>query len=196
MDWPAYYGVQSGRTARSVLRDTLRRRGEAPGTAIDLGCGEGTETRHLLREGWQVLAVDAEPGAEALVRQGLSPEELRRLTFRQARFEDLAELPAVDLLYAGFALPFCEPDAFPGLWAGIRTALKPGAWFAGELFGPHDDWAGRAGMNVHDRAQVRSLLSGLEVHSLVEDDRPGQSAMGPKHWHVFHVIARNAPAPD
>lgn len=34
-------------------------------------------------------------------------------------------------------------------------------------------------------------LAGLEIHRMVEDDRPGQSAMGPKHWHVFHLIARN-----
>lgn len=192
MDWPAYYDAQAGRSARSVLVEALRLRGATPpGAAIDLGCGEGTETRHLLRSGWRVLAFDADPGAEDLVRQGLHPAELGRLAFRQARFEDLPGLPPADLVYAGFALPFCDPAAFPGLWAGIRAALKPGAWFAGELFGPHDDWAGRAGMNFHDRAEVELLLAGLEIHSLVEDDRPGQSAMGPKHWHVFHIIARN-----
>ena len=138
-----------------------------------------------------MFAFDADPGAEALVRQGLETADLDRLAFRQARFEDLHELPPADLVYAGFALPFSDPAAFPGLWAGIRATLEPGAWFAGELFGPHDDWAGRAEMNFHDRAEVESLLAGLEIHSLVEDDRPGQSAMGPKHWHVFHIIARN-----
>ncbi|WP_241974796.1 class I SAM-dependent methyltransferase [Cryobacterium mannosilyticum] len=192
MDWPAYYDAQAGRSARSVLVEALRRRGDTPaGAAIDLGCGEGTETRHLLRAGWRVLAFDADPGAKDLVQRGLHPAELGRLAFGQARFEDLPELPPADLVYAGFALPFCDPAAFPGLWADIRAALKPGAWFAGELFGPHDDWAGRAEMNFHDRAEVESLLAGLEIHSLVEDDRPGQSAMGPRHWHVFHIIARN-----
>jgi SAM-dependent methyltransferase len=196
MDWPAYYGAQSDRKVRSVLLETLRLRGESPaGTAIDLGCGEGTETRHLLRNGWRVVAVDAEHGAEALVRHGLAPEELSRLKFRRARFENLIALPVADLVYAGFALPFCDPVAFAGVWAGIRSALQPGAWFGGELFGPHDDWAGRAEMNVHDRAEVEFLLRGMEVHSLVEDDRPGQSAMGAKHWHVFHVIARNPLGP-
>ncbi|WP_241981146.1 class I SAM-dependent methyltransferase [Cryobacterium algoritolerans] len=196
MDWPAYYDAQAGRSVRFVLRETLRLRGETPaGNAIDLGCGEGTETRHLLRAGWRVLAFDADSRAETLVRRGLDATELRRLAFRQARFEDLPVLPPVDLVYAGFALPFCDPAAFPGVWAGIRAALTPGAWFAGEFFGPHDDWAGRAEMNFHDRAEVESLLDGLAVQSLVEDDRPGQSAMGPKHWHVFHVIARNPPAP-
>ena len=46
-------------------------------------------------------------------------------------------------------------------------------------------------MNFHDRVAVDALLRGLTVHSLVEDDRSGQSFTGPKHRHVFHVIAGN-----
>ena len=165
-----------------------------PGTAIDLGCGEGTETRHLLGAGWTVHAFDADPGAEARVRQGLAPAQQARLIFHRARFEELPELPAADLVYAGFSLPFCDPAVFPELWARIRGALRPGAWFAGEFFGPHDGWADRADMNFHDRDQVDMLLAGLRVAAFVEDDRPGQSAFGPRHWHLFHVIA-HTPAP-
>ena len=165
-----------------------------PGTAIDLGCGEGTETRHLLVAGWTVHAFDADPGAEARVRQGLAPAQQARLIFHRARFEELPELPAADLVYAGFSLPFCDPAVFPELWARIRGALRPGAWFAGEFFGPHDGWADRADMNFHDRDQVDMLLAGLRVAAFVEDDRPGQSAFGPRHWHLFHVIA-HTPAP-
>jgi len=191
MDWTGYCDAQAGRTVRSVLAQTLELRGDvAPGTAIDLGCGEGTETRHLLANGWRVLAIDADPAAEARVRSGLGPDQLDRLTFRRARFEDIGELPPADLVCSSFSLPFCDPATFPALWSGIRSALKPGAWFAGELFGPHDSWFGRTDMNFHDRAEVEALLAGLTAHSLVEDDRMGQSAFGPRHWHVFHLIAQ------
>ncbi|MBC7441552.1 MAG: class I SAM-dependent methyltransferase [Ramlibacter sp.] len=191
MDWTEYFDAQTGRAPRSVLLRTLEMRGDtAPGTALDLGCGEGTETRHLLHAGWRVHAFDADPSSEARVRAGLDPAGAERLTFRAARFEDLTALPAADLVYAGFSLPFCDPNLFPGLWTGVLGALKPGAWFAGELYGPHDDWAGRADMNFHDRGQVGALLAGLDVVDVIEDDRPGQSAFGPRHWHVFHVIAR------
>ncbi|MEO6201517.1 MAG: class I SAM-dependent methyltransferase [Cryobacterium sp.] len=190
MDWTGYYNAQTGRRVRSVLLETLELRGDLPpGTAIDIGCGEGTETRYLLANGWRVLAIDADPAAEERVRSGLAREELERLTFRRARFEEIDQLPAADLVYAGFALPFCDPAAFPAMWTGIRSSLRPSAWLAGELFGPHDSWFGRTDMNFHDRAQVRSLLSGLTVHGLVEDDRMGGSAFGPRHWHVFHIIA-------
>jgi SAM-dependent methyltransferase len=191
MDWTGYYDAQAGRAVRSVLLQTLTLRGNtAPGIAIDLGCGEGTETRHLLANGWRVLAFDADPGSEGRVRLGVDPEQLARLTFRTARFEDIDELPPADLVCSSFALPFCDPAAFPALWVCIRAALKAGAWFAGELFGPHDSWSGRTDMNFHDRAELDALLAGLTVHSLVEDDRLGQSAFGPRHWHVFHVIAQ------
>ncbi|TFC46640.1 class I SAM-dependent methyltransferase [Cryobacterium sp. TMT1-21] len=191
MDWTEYFDTQTGRPPRSVLLRTLGLRGDSgPGTAVDLGCGEGTETRHLLAAGWRVHAFDADPGAEARVRGALDRPRAERLTFHSARFEDFPALPAADLVYAGFSLPFCDPKAFPGLWTGIRGALNPGAWFAGEFFGPHDAWAGRADMNFHDREGVDALLAGLDLVDVIEDDRPGQSAFGPRHWHVFHVIAR------
>lgn len=192
MEWNEFFDAQAGRAVRSVLLQTLELRGHAaPGTAIDLGCGEGTDTRHLLANGWRVHAFDADPAAKERVRSGLDAEQLGRLSFSQARFEELAELPPADLVYSGFALPFCTPAAFPALWGSIRSALTPGAWFAGELFGPNDSWADHADMNFHDRVAVDALLRGLTVHSLVEDDRSGQSFTGPKHWHVFHVIAGN-----
>jgi len=192
MDWTGYYDAQAGRAVRSVVLQALASRNDAPpGVAIDIGCGEGTETRHLLANGWCVLAIDADPASEVRVRARLTPEQAARLTFRRARFEDVGVLPAADLVYSTFALPFCEPAAFPTVWSDIRASLKPGAWFAGELFGPHDSWSGRADMNFHDRPEVQALLAGLTVHTLDEDDRTGQSAFGPRHWHVFHIIAHN-----
>ncbi|MFP3381551.1 methyltransferase domain-containing protein, partial [Bacillus sp. SIMBA_069] len=76
-----------------------------PGDAIDLGCGDGVETRHLAEHGWQVLAVDADPGVEQRVLGGLTPEASGRVTVRRASFEQLGELPQADFVYAGFALP-------------------------------------------------------------------------------------------
>ncbi|MDJ0323715.1 methyltransferase domain-containing protein [Cryobacterium sp. PH31-AA6] len=196
MDWTAYYDAQAGRAVRSVLLATLRLRGDAEaGVALDMGSGDGVETRHLLSLGWRVHSYDADPVARERLTTGLDPGALSRLSFSSAQFEELTGLPEADFVYAGFSLPFCAPSAFPGLWDAIRSAVKPGGLFAGELFGPHDSWGSRTDMNFHDREQVAGLLAGLGVLSLVEEDREGQSAFGPRHWHVFHVIARNPPAP-
>lgn len=189
-DWTGYFDAQAGRSVRPLLVHALEARAGAPaGRAIDLGCGEGTETRHLLANGWRVHAFDGDPAAELRVRAGLNPDQLERLRFTQITFEQLDDLPPADLIHSGFALPFCAEVAFPSLWKHVRSALLPGAFLAAELFGPHDEWAGRADMNFHDRGQVDALLAGLTVHSLVEEDRLGASSFGPKHWHVFHLIA-------
>ena len=37
------------------------------------------------------------------------------------------------------------------------------------------------------------LVDGLELLALDEEDQDGDSFLGPKHWHVFDVIARRPP---
>ncbi|MFF1572931.1 class I SAM-dependent methyltransferase [Leifsonia sp. NPDC058292] len=190
-DWSEFYTAQGGRGVRPTFTAGLNAwRGDAPGDAIDLGCGDGVETRHLAERGWSVLAIDSDGDVESRVLAEVGEEGAERATVRRATFETVGALPASDFIYAGFALPFCDPGHFPYLWADIRDALRPGAVFAGELFGPNDEWFGRAGMNFHDRAGVESMLTGLEVLQLVEDDHRGMSFEGPRHWHVFHIVAR------
>ncbi|MDN4615882.1 class I SAM-dependent methyltransferase [Leifsonia sp. F6_8S_P_1B] len=190
-DWSRFYEQQGGRGVRPTFERALALRSDAPpGDAVDLGCGDGVETRALAESGWTVLATDSDAGVEERVLAGLPAEAAARVRVRRTSFEELGPLPETDLVYAGFALPFCEPGHFPYLWADIREALRPGGLVAGELFGPHDDWFGRPRMNFHDRAGVEGMLAGMEVLQLVEDDRRGMSFEGPKHWHVFHVIAR------
>lgn len=189
--WDSFFAVQLGRGIRPVMSRLLELRGdEPPGMAVDLGCGDGTETRFLLASGWRVHAIDGEPGTQERVRSGVPREQSDRLTVEQTSFERLTAIPAADLVYSGFALPFCTAIAFPGLWDLVRASIARGGWFVGQLFGPHDSWSGRSDMNFHDRAQVEALLAGFRVLELTEDDRDGTSAMGPKHWHVFHIIAR------
>lgn len=189
-DWSQFYEKQGGRGVRPTFEAALDAWTSEPGLAIDLGCGDGVETRELAERGWRVLAVDSDPGVDERVKEGLGEEASSRVEARCATFEALGELPHADLVYAGFALPFCDPTRFPYLWADIRDAIEPGGVFAGELFGPDDEWFGRPGMNFHDRSGVEAMLTGLEVLRLVEDDRRGMSFEGPKHWHVFHIVAR------
>jgi hypothetical protein len=45
-------------------------------------------------------------------------------------------------------------------------------------------------MTFHSAKDVRALLLPLEVEKLDEQEYDGASFSGPKHWHVFEVIAR------
>jgi hypothetical protein len=96
-------------------------------------------------------------------------------------------------IYAGFSLPFCLPQAFPGTWARIRQALAPGGIFAGQLFGLRDSWADDPDMTFHARPEVEVLLDGLQILRLEETEHDGHAASGPKHWHTFDILARNHP---
>ncbi|MFF1876071.1 class I SAM-dependent methyltransferase [Kitasatospora herbaricolor] len=190
-DWSDFYTAQSGRGVRPTFTSGLEAwQGDRPGDAIDLGCGDGIETLRLAENGWHVVAIDADPDVEKRVGATVGAELADRVEVRCAAFESLGALPESDFVYAGFALPFCDAGHFPYLWADLRDALRPGAVFAGQLFGPHDEWYGRPGMNFHDRAGVEAMLTGLDVVELAEEDRRGMSFEGPKHWHVFHIVAR------
>ena len=88
-----------------------------------------------------------------------------------------------------------DADAFDRFWNVARDRLRPGGIFVVNFFGPRDSWAGREGMRFIDIDAVRRLVDGLELLALDEEDQDGNSFLGPKHWHVFDVIARQPPGP-
>lgn len=193
--WVRFYQAVQGREPRPLFLAALaafEADGFEPsgGQAIDLGCGDGTETMVLLARGWRVLAVDREPAAIERVLAA-APEPTRpRLQVQQASFEDVF-LPPADFVYAGLSLPFCPPAHFPALWERVVAAVRPGGRFAGHLFGERDSWRTNPDMTFHTKAELQQRLAGFTVESLVEveDDRP--TALGdPKHWHIFEVVAR------
>ena len=88
-----------------------------------------------------VLAIDAQE--EAIRRLRHSDEPLissDRLETQVADFES-ARWPTADLVNASYALPFCPPGSFAGLWKRITRSLPSGGRFCGQLFGDHDQWA-------------------------------------------------------
>ncbi|NJM09026.1 hypothetical protein HC891_26740 [Candidatus Gracilibacteria bacterium] len=99
-------------------------------------------------------------------------------------------LPPADFIYAGLSLPFCQPACFAATWAQIRSALRPGARFAGHLFGARDSWVGDSTMSFFTLTAACQLLDGLEIEYFHEIDEYGASFVGPKHWHIFELIAR------
>ena len=191
-EWSAFYDAVADRPPHETLVQALDLFDAEPRErlAVDLGCGDGRDAVELLRRGWRVVAIDAEQEAIERLRARVGEAAAGRLETEVARFES-AEWPAADLVNCGFALPFCPPAAFPAVWARIVSSLRPGGRFSGQLFGERDGWSGRPHMSFHARAEVERLLAGFDVERLAEVDEDGTTALGvPKHWHVFHVVAR------
>jgi tellurite methyltransferase len=158
--------------------------------AIDLGCGDGTETAALLAQGWRVLALDQEPAAISHVLAKVPEDAQPRLQARAAPFADVV-LPPAHFIYAGLSLPFCVPLQFPILWSKVVQSLHPNGRFAGHFFGERDGWRDENTMTFHTMAEVQSLFAAFALERLeeYEDDMP--TALGQmKHWHVIEVIAR------
>jgi SAM-dependent methyltransferase len=193
-DWNRFYGYTKDSPPWPLL---MRAAALAPkgGRALDLGAGAGRDTRYMLEQGFDVTAVDAEPGAMALL--AALPQE--HLQVVQSSFEDFDFASAIyDLISAQFALPFMPKERFATVFGRLKAALAPGGVFAGQFFGVHDESNNpeRAhAMTFLMRAETEDLLSDLEVIELTEEDADGHKADGsPKHWHVFHILARR-PSP-
>jgi tellurite methyltransferase len=190
-DWQEYYERTSGRPPRRTLLMALERFGKGEGrAAVDLGCGDGRDAVELLRQGWRVLAIDAEPAAIERLRARADLPAGAPLEALCARFEDAA-WPMIDLVNASFALPLCAPERFPEVWERIARQLRPGGRFSGQLFGHRDEWYGEAGITFHEPAEVERLLAGFAVELLEEEETDTATPYGkPKHWHLFHIVAR------
>jgi len=190
-NWDEYYKKIQGRAPRQLLLDALEKYPADTSAlhAIDLGCGDGTESAFLLWRGWHVLAVDGESAGIKRLMDKVPQEGQTHLQTQVAKFEEVS-LPAADLIHASYSIPFCHPDHFPALWEKITNALNSGGRFAGQFFGVHDSWADNKDMTFHTEEKVRTMIANLETEYFHEEDADGQAASGPKHWHVFTVIAR------
>jgi SAM-dependent methyltransferase len=192
--WADFYDAVAERPPHDTVVEALDRfeREGRTGFAVDLGCGDGRETVEIARRGWRVLAIDAEPGAIERLRRRAGLAGNPRVEAVVARFTDV-EWEQADLVNSGFALPFAPRAEFDAAWRRIRGSLSSGGRFSGQLFGDHDEWAagGERDMTFLRAAEAEALLDGFELERFEEVEADGQTALGePKHWHVFHVVAR------
>jgi len=190
--WAAYYQQLRDRPPRRTLVKALDLFGDAPADrlAVDLGCGDGRDIVELLRRGWRVVAVDSEPEAlRQLAARNLPGAD--QITPIAARFEEVPMPLGMQLVNSSFATPLCEPEAFRALWGRIREALPAGGRFCGQWYGERDSWLGRPGMTFLQRSEAHALLDELEIELFEEEESDGVTPRGtPKHWHIFHIVAR------
>ena len=190
--WAAYYDKLRDRPPRRTLLAALDRFGTTPAgaLALDLGCGDGRDAVEMLRRGWGVVAVDAEPEAlRQLQARSLPPDA--NVTPVIARLEEVPIPLGVLLINSSFAMPLCETEAFQALWTRIREGLPSGGRFSGQWYGPRDSWMGRPGMTFLARTNALAMLEGLDVEMFEEEEADGVTPRGTaKHWHIFHIVAR------
>jgi SAM-dependent methyltransferase len=186
--WYDYAARYKDRPPRALLTRAVPQVANR-GTAIDIGSGGLNDTRFLLDSGFDVTALDGEPIAQA-VADTLPPDRFRYVIASFEAFD--FPVAAYDLVNAQYALPFVRPDQYDRVFAAMLASIRPGGIVTGQFFGDRDDWVGTENMTHHSQAEARHHLSGLTVLEFTEEDDPGSQTLSgqPKHWHLFHFIAR------
>lgn len=161
-----------------------------PGNAVELGCGAGRDTVYLIRNGWNVLAIDRED-VETRIVSKLLVEELEQFEFFKQRFEAI-KLENSNLVVANFSLPFCNKNNFKELWAKINHSILKDGYFVGNFLGDKDEWKiAKEKMTFLTKDQVMELFRNFEIVEFKEVEKDGLTGLGKmKHWHIFNVIAK------
>lgn len=122
------FGFHADRCAPGILT-LLRPVLDRGGTVLELGCGSGLLTRHLVDAGHRVLATDASPAMLDLARARVPEAEIARLALPDD------PLPAADAIVSvGHCLSYL-PDAgsIERSLAAAARALRPGGVLALDL---------------------------------------------------------------
>lgn len=161
-----------------------------PSNAIELGSGAGNDTVYLIKNNWNVCAIDRED-VEGRITNRLNKQELERLSFKKQEFENL-KLEKSNLIVANYCLPFCNKDKFKELWDKIKESISPNGYFVGNFFGVNDSWNGMKDQMVFlSNTQVKELFYDFDVVRFKEIEKDGLTGLGMiKHWHIFDVIAK------
>ncbi len=161
-----------------------------PGNAVELGCGAGRDTVYLIRNGWNVLAIDRE-NVGTRIQEKLSKNEINKFKFLKQNFED-TQLEKNKLLVANFSLPFCNKNKFKELWNKIKDSILENGYFVGNFFGIKDEWKNtKEEMTFLTKEQVIELFDDFEMIELKEIEKNAITGLGEmKHWHIFNVIAK------
>lgn len=160
------------------------------GNAVELGCGAGRDTVCLIKNGWNVLAIDRE-NVESRIVAKLSEEELKQFKFSKQKFEYI-ELEKNNLVVSNFSLPFCNKNNFTELWNKINDSILKEGYFVGNFFGNNDEWKNtKEEMTFLTKEQVMELFKNFDIIEFKEIEKDAITGLGKmKHWHIFNVIAK------
>jgi SAM-dependent methyltransferase len=182
-DWSEYYNFTREQPPSQLLIEALSHV-ENTGKAIDIGGGALRDTRYLLQKGFDVTVIDKSP----LLEREASNIKNERLHLFVTSFEDF-QFPVDEYILASamHSLPHCDPEHFGRVIINIKSSLKKGGIFCGQMFGDHDQWSKTVEMTYLTADKAREYLKDMEIISFREEEtEEGRT----KHWHIFNFIAR------
>jgi 2-polyprenyl-3-methyl-5-hydroxy-6-metoxy-1,4-benzoquinol methylase len=167
--WEDRYGapdaVWSGRVNRRLAEHAG---GLTPGTALDVGCGEGADTIWLAEHGWAVTAVDFSQAGLDRARahaEAAGADVAGRITWLRA---DLRTWTPPRATFALVSAQFLHqvPDVRRAMFAGLAEAVRPGGTLLLVGHHPLDLDAGHGGPSIgheHREAMLDAMFTADQV---------------------------------
>ena len=161
-----------------------------PGKAIDIGCGAGRDTAFLIKNNWEVVAIDKEDVLEYIDKK-ITKEEIKRLKFIKGEFENVL-LEKNKLVVANNSIIFCSKKHFKNVWNNIVNSIEENGYFIGTFLGEKDSWKeSRDKMKFFKKSEVLELFNEFQIIEFQEIEMDKETAIGEfKHWHIYAVIAK------
>ena len=161
--WDRHYG-ESERVWSGRVNPRLVEIAEAlnPGTALDLGCGEGADAVWLAERGWRVVAVDV---SEVALTRATAAAETRgvsgNIDFQHHDLAVSSPVGSFDLVSAQFLHSTIELDR-PQILRRAAAVVAPGGLLAIVDHGAAPPWARKHGHD-HEFPPAEEVLEGLRL---------------------------------
>lgn len=195
--WADYIKSYKNREAFETVKIACRNFETTPSlqlkTALDLGCGSGGDTVHLIQNRFKVTALDGEPKARKYIRRRCKNNNIPQPQFMICNFEDMHLPEQYDLVNASLALPFVSPKNFQDVWTKVVQSIKPKGRFAGHFFGTshawlyeHPEWS----FFTYD-ALIDLFKADFSIDYLYEERTASLSTFssGKLFWHEWDIVA-------
>jgi SAM-dependent methyltransferase len=181
--WDERYGSAPALWSRSPNHQLVEQVTDlTPGTALDVGCGEGADALWLAGRGWHVTALDISPVALARAAEhaaAAGPEIAARITWEQADLLTWSPRSQVDLVSAQFLhLP---PEPAVQVQARLAAAVRPG----GTLL-----------IVGHDRSDLETTVRRPPVPALFSSAAEIAARLDPEAWDVVVAASPERSAVD
>jgi ubiquinone/menaquinone biosynthesis C-methylase UbiE len=116
----------------SIFAQTARTYFPKQGKVLDLGAGQGQDSRFFAEQGYEVVSTDLEQSALDLSKQKLPAHLEPKVTLQNMDMQELLpfEDNSFDVVYAHLSLHYFTHQISKQLFAEIKRVLKPGGVLA------------------------------------------------------------------
>jgi trans-aconitate methyltransferase len=158
--WQNYIDGTVGRPLYYLYQDVISNHFNSAkvGRALSLGCGAGNEEVDLLKNGWEVNAIDNHKRSQEILNER-AKNLPGKLHFQLGNFAELKMDGHYDLVLALFSLPFGKKDELAKLLERVTEHLKPGSLFAANFFGSTHSFVKKSiaySLNINEIAELFS----------------------------------------